>query len=44
ATRPAAIYDGRVTLHAGGKYESYLLLPVIPKKQAAQRSPHKAGF
>jgi predicted acyl esterase len=44
ATRPAAIYNGRVTLHAGGKYESYLLLPVIPKKQAAQRSPHKVGF
>ena len=30
--RPAAVFGGRVTLHAGGKWESYLLLPVIPPK------------
>jgi len=34
-TRPAEIYNGRVTVHAGGKYESYLLLPIIP-----EREPH----
>ena len=29
--RPVARFGGRVTLHAGGDYESYLLLPIIPK-------------
>ena len=28
--RPAAIFGGRITLHAGGARESYLLLPIIP--------------
>jgi predicted acyl esterase len=28
--RPAAVFGGRITLHAGGARESYLLLPVIP--------------
>jgi uncharacterized protein len=28
--RPLAVFGGRVTLHAGGARESYLLLPVIP--------------
>ena len=32
-TRPAEIYNGRVTVHAGGKYESYLLLPIIPERE-----------
>jgi len=27
--RPAGIYDGTVTLHSGGAYPSYLLLPVL---------------
>jgi uncharacterized protein len=31
--RPAQIFGGRVTLHSGGDRESYLLLPIIPKKQ-----------
>jgi len=31
-SRPPEIYGGRVTLHAGGPRESYLLLPVIPPK------------
>ena len=29
-SRPADLFGGRVTLHAGGEYESYLLLPIIP--------------
>lgn len=29
--RPPEIYDGKVTIHAGGDFDSYLLLPVIPK-------------
>ena len=33
--RPADLFGGRVTLHAGGGRESYLLLPVIPPKGAA---------
>jgi predicted acyl esterase len=28
--RPASVFGGRVTLHAGGGRESYLLLPIIP--------------
>jgi predicted acyl esterase len=28
--RPAGIFDGRITLHAGGDRESYLLVPVVP--------------
>ncbi len=28
--RPKNIFDGKVTLHAGGGLESYLLIPVIP--------------
>ncbi len=31
--RPPAIFDGSVTLHAGGKYDSHVLLPVIPPKR-----------
>jgi predicted acyl esterase len=30
--RPAALFGGKVTLHAGAGRESYLLLPVIPPK------------
>jgi uncharacterized protein len=30
--RPADVFGGNVTLHAGGKQESYLLLPIIPAK------------
>lgn len=30
--RPATVFGGRVTLHAGGGCESYLLLPVIPPR------------
>ncbi len=28
--RPAEIFDNTVTLHAGGRYESWIQLPVIP--------------
>ena len=28
--RPADVFGGRVTLHAGGARESYLLLPIVP--------------
>ena len=31
--RPAELFDGTVTLHAGGDLASYLLLPVIPSAQ-----------
>jgi uncharacterized protein len=30
--RPPAVFDNRVTLHAGGARESYLLLPIIPPR------------
>jgi predicted acyl esterase len=30
--RPADVYGGQVTLHAGGGRDSYLLLPVIPPR------------
>ena len=33
--RPANLFGGRVTLHAGGGRESYLLLPIIPPRTAA---------
>jgi hypothetical protein len=33
--RPAAVFGGTVTLHAGGDRESSLLLPVIPPKAGA---------
>jgi uncharacterized protein len=29
-SRPRDVFGGRVTLHAGGGRESYLLLPIIP--------------
>jgi hypothetical protein len=28
--RPADVYNGKVTLHAGGGHDAYLLLPIIP--------------
>lgn len=33
--RPANVYGGEVTVHTGGRYGSYLLLPVIPSKVPA---------
>ena len=30
--RPADVFGGNVTLHAGGGREAYLLLPIIPAK------------
>jgi uncharacterized protein len=33
--RPADVFGGRVTLHAGGSRGSYLLLPIIPPKSGA---------
>jgi hypothetical protein len=30
--RPPDVFGGKVTLHAGGSRESYLLLPIIPAK------------
>ena len=33
ANRPADVYGGRVTLHAGGARDAYLLLPLIPAKK-----------
>ena len=30
--RPASIFGGKVTLHAGGGKDAYVLLPIIPKK------------
>ena len=29
--RPPAIFGGKNTLHFGGKFAPYLLLPIIPK-------------
>ena len=31
--RPPAVFNTDVTLHMGPKHQSYLLLPVIPKKK-----------
>jgi hypothetical protein len=36
-SRPDDVFGGRVTLHAGGAHESYLLLPIIPSASAADR-------
>ena len=33
--RPKDVFGGKVTLHAGGGRESYLLLPIIPGKKEA---------
>jgi hypothetical protein len=33
-SRPPGVFGGRVTLHAGGTRESYLLLPIIPSQSA----------
>jgi hypothetical protein len=30
--RPPQIFNGNVTLHAGGKHDSFVLLPIIPPK------------
>jgi len=30
--RPEALFGGKITIHAGGKTPSFLLVPVIPKK------------
>ena len=37
--RPADLFGGRVTLHAGGGRESYLLLPIIPRRRCGWRIP-----
>ena len=29
--RPASVFGGRVTLHTGPQYSSYILLPIIPR-------------
>ena len=29
--RPPSIFNGKVTLHAGGEKAAYVLLPIIPK-------------
>ncbi len=31
--RPTAIFDGNVTLHMGGKHDSFVMLPIIPEKK-----------
>jgi predicted acyl esterase len=31
--RPPAVFDNKVTLHAGGGRDAYLLLPIIPPKE-----------
>jgi len=30
--RPAKVFGGKVTLHCGGRYAAYLLLPIVPRK------------
>jgi hypothetical protein len=30
--KASSVNKGRHTIHAGGQYESYLLVPVIPEK------------
>ena len=31
--RPAEVFGGKITLHAGGERESYVLIPVVPPKE-----------
>jgi hypothetical protein len=31
-SRPPGVFGGRVTLHAGGGHDAYLLLPIIPER------------
>jgi uncharacterized protein len=33
-SRPPDVFGGKVSLHAGGAFESYLLLPIIPSQRA----------
>ena len=33
ADRPADIFDGEITLHAGGRYDSSILLPIVSGKE-----------
>jgi hypothetical protein len=33
-SRPSDVFGGRVSLHAGGARESYLVLPIIPDQSA----------
>ncbi len=30
--RPPAIFDGKITLHTGGKHDAWVMLPVIPSR------------
>jgi uncharacterized protein len=30
--RPEAVFGGKVTLHAGGRYDSHLLVPIVPPR------------
>ena len=30
--RPARVFGGKVTLHCGGPYAAYILLPIVPRK------------
>jgi uncharacterized protein len=30
--RPAKVFGGKVTLHCGGPYAAYILLPIVPRK------------
>jgi predicted acyl esterase len=39
--RPAEIFGGKVTLHAGGGREPYLLLPAIPERESGGSSGGK---
>jgi uncharacterized protein len=30
--RPPSVFGGKVTLHCGGQYNSYVLVPIIPAR------------
>jgi hypothetical protein len=40
AGHPKTINAGTHVIHTGGKYDSHLLVPVVPTKRGGKRSPH----
>src|SRR3974390_1543878 len=41
--RPPEIFGGTTTLHSGGKYANYLLLPIIPAQLENKKPAKKSG-
>jgi hypothetical protein len=41
--RPAEVFGGEATVHTGGTYESYVVLPVVPPSTGAAHPPQDTG-